>query len=230
MPTSRISRAAVNARNQILTELKDDHKRVKKAYRQFQKLDSQKDQDACATIVEQVLDELTVHSAIEEELLYPMLRGTIANPGLIDEAEVEHEAMHTLMDQLRGMNPSDEKYAARFTVMCEYVLHHVKEEEHEVFPLLEKARLDWESMASDMARRRQELMPAAGAEDKAAPSHDSHAAHAAHAADDEGAGEDASAETPAGVADEDSPLLGTGNRGSARRASPGPGRPGPAGR
>ncbi len=219
MPTSRTSRAAVNARTQILAELKDDHKRVKKAYKQFQKLDGQKNPEACAAIVEQVLDELTVHSALEEELLYPMLRGSISDPALLDEAEVEHESMHTLMDQLRGMNPADEKYAARFTVMCEYVLHHVKEEEGEMFPLVEKAKLDWESMAADMTQRRQELMPAAEGQTTAA-------------ADDEGAGEDASTETAAGMADEDSPALsngtGTGSRNGARRASPG--RSGPAGR
>lgn len=220
MPTSRISRAAIHARTQILTELKDDHKRVKKAYKQFQKLDGQKNPEACAAIVEQVLDELTVHSAIEEELLYPMLRGAIADTDLIDEAEVEHEAVHTLMDQLRGMSPADEKYAARFTVMCEYVLHHVKAEETEMFPLAEQPRLDWESMASDIARRRQELMPSEASETTAAD--------ASAADDEEGLGEDGSTRSPAGVADEDGPLIDAGNRGAARRGAPG--RSGPAGR
>ena len=217
MPTSRISRAAIHARTQILTELKDDHKRVKKAYKQFQKLDGQKNSEACAAIVEQVLDELTVHSAIEEELLYPMLRGAIADTDLIDEAEVEHEAVHTLMDQLRGMSPADEKYAARFTVMCEYVLHHVKEEETEMFPLAEQTRLDWESMASDIARRRQELLSAEASETTAADS--------STADDEEGLGEDSSTRSPAGVADEDGPLTDSGNRSAARGAASGRSRP-----
>jgi hemerythrin superfamily protein len=110
--------------------------------------------------VRQVLDELTVHAAVEEELLYPAARGALAEASLIDEAEVEHESLHALIEQLRAMTPEDDKYVARFTVLCEYVLHHVKEEEGEMFPLLEKARLDWESMAAEMDARRRELMPA----------------------------------------------------------------------
>jgi hypothetical protein len=67
--------------------------------------------------------------------------------------------MHVFLNQLRGMGPDDEKFAARFTVLCEYVLHHVKEEESEMFPQLERARLDWEGLAQEMDERRQELAP-----------------------------------------------------------------------
>ena len=167
MATSRSSsRAATAARTQILSDLKDDHKRVKKAYKDFQKLDIESDPDACQAIVEQVCQELTVHATLEEELLYPAARGA-AEEDLIDEAEVEHETVKALIAQLEGMSPQDEKYAARFTVLCEYVLHHVKEEEGEMFPQLERARLDWEAMAAEMAERREELMATETADDDA---------------------------------------------------------------
>lgn len=156
----RTSRAAANSRTQILTQLKDDHKRVKKAYRDFQKLDHHDDQEQCATLVEQVLSELRVHSALEEELLYPAARGIVTEEDLVDEAEVEHQMLHVLVDQLSSMGPEDDLYAARFTVLCEYVVHHVKEEEGELFPQLERARLDWESLAREMDERREELMSA----------------------------------------------------------------------
>lgn len=169
MPTARsasrnTSRAAAAARNQILSELKDDHKRVKKAYREFQKMDSEADPQSCEALVRQVLDELTVHAQLEEELLYPAARGAIADEDLVDEAEVEHESVKTLIEQLREMSPDDEKYAARFTVLCEYVLHHVKEEEGEMFPQLERVRLDWETLSAEMTKRREELMPEEGAD------------------------------------------------------------------
>ena len=167
MATSRSSsRAATAARTQILSDLKDDHKRVKKAYKDFQKLDIESDPEACQAIVEQVCQELTVHATLEEELLYPAARGA-AEEDLIDEAEVEHETVKALIAQLEGMSPQDEKYAARFTVLCEYVLHHVKEEEGEMFPQLERARLDWEAMAAEMAERREELMATETADDDA---------------------------------------------------------------
>ena len=163
MATSRTtshtnSRAASTARTQILSELKEDHKRVKKAYRDFEKLDVEEDPEACKAIVDQVLEELTVHATLEEELLYPAARGAIEDD-LLDEAEVEHGTVHALIDQLKGMGPEDAKYAAYFTVLCEYVLHHVKEEEGEMFPQLESASLDWESLSAEMAARREELMP-----------------------------------------------------------------------
>jgi hemerythrin superfamily protein len=153
------SRAAVAVRTQVLNQLKEDHKRVKKAYRDFQKLDLQEDAEACEGIVHQVLEELTVHADLEEELLYPAARSAIATSGLIDEAEVEHESLHALIESLRGLNAQDEKFAARFTVLCEYVMHHVKEEEGEIFPELENARLDWESLGAEFMARRKQLLP-----------------------------------------------------------------------
>jgi hemerythrin superfamily protein len=153
MATNATSRAASAARNDVLSQLIADHKRVRKAYKEFEKLDAEDDAERCEEIVQQVLQELTLHAALEEEFLYPAARGEVEDD-LLDEAEVEHESMHTAIDQLRGMSPSDEKYAARFTVLCEYVLHHVKEEEGQMFPQLERAQLDWASLAAEMNDRR----------------------------------------------------------------------------
>lgn len=162
--SSRMTRAASDARDEVLKALKDDHKRVKKAYREFQKLDAESDLEQIEPIVRQVLDELTLHAQLEEELLYPAARGAVDEEDLIDEAEVEHESMKTLIEQLRAMDVEDEKFCARFTVLCEYTLHHVKEEEGEMFPELERARLDWEGIAAEMLERRAEQAgtPSAG--------------------------------------------------------------------
>jgi hemerythrin superfamily protein len=158
MATRHNSRAATAARSTILTALIDDHKRVKKAFRDFKKLDAEDDVQARHEIVMQVLTELQIHAALEEELLYPAAREALDDTDMLDEAEVEHESAHTLMDQLSGMSPEDDKYFARFTVLCEYVLHHVKEEEGEMFPALESARIDWPALAKEVESRREELM------------------------------------------------------------------------
>jgi hemerythrin superfamily protein len=162
MATTRTSRAASLARDEIIDQLKDDHRRVRKAYREFQKLDADRHADSAAGIVQRVLAELSVHAALEEELLYPAARAAVAPQSLIDEAEIEHESMHALIDQLSSLGPGDDKYAARFTVLCEYVLHHVKEEEGELFPRLQRTRLDWEGLAADLSARREELMAREG--------------------------------------------------------------------
>lgn len=200
MPSSRTTRGASKARDEVLSLLKDDHKRVKKAYRDFRRLDGESDPEACAAIVQQVLGALTVHAELEEELLYPAARDSIADESLIDEAEVEHETMKSLIEQLKGMDPEDEKYAARFTVLCEYTLHHVKEEEGEMFPQLQRVRLDWESLAAEMMQRRETLM----AEQGIAPE--------GEAGDDSGAAEE-----------------GNGSSGQRARKSPGAQRSGAQG-
>ncbi|MBS3997026.1 MAG: hemerythrin domain-containing protein, partial [Hydrogenophaga sp.] len=147
MATRPSSRAATAARSAILGALVDDHKRVKKAFRDFKKLDTESDTEAAEALVQQVLMELQIHAALEEELLYPAAREALKDTDMLDEAEVEHESAHTLINQLSAMSPGDDKYFARFTVLCEYVLHHVKEEEGEMFPALETAKLDWEALA-----------------------------------------------------------------------------------
>lgn len=154
--TTANTRTQNAARSQVIGELKEDHKRVRKAYKAFEKLDREQSPQECEALVQQVLDELTLHAALEEEFLYPAVHELIDEPDLIDEAEVEHETMHTAIGQLRDMGATDEKFAARFTVLCEYVLHHVKEEEGEIFPKLEKLKLDWDAIAEGMAMRRAE--------------------------------------------------------------------------
>lgn len=159
--TSRTNNRAANAaRNEILETLKEDHKRVKKAYREFTKLDREAEPERCEELVRQVLADLELHTALEEEFLYPAAREAIAQPDLVDEAEVEHESAKALIEQLNAMESDDEKFAARFTVLCEYVMHHVKEEETELFPQLQNARLDWENIAREMTERRNEMAPA----------------------------------------------------------------------
>ena len=160
------SRAVVNARNEVLGDLVEDHKRIKKAFKEFEKLDIESDEQRCQEIVKQVLQELSLHAEIEEEFLYPAGRAALSDEALIDEAEVEHETLHALIVQLESMQPSDDKYEARFTVLCEYVMHHVKEEEKELFPQLEKARLDWETMAALVRERRGAMMTSSSAQQK----------------------------------------------------------------
>jgi hemerythrin superfamily protein len=138
--------------------LKEDHDKVKKAFKEFEKMDRE-DTESCQQLIRSVCEDLKVHTALEEEIFYPAVREVIEDEDLMNEAAVEHETAKMLIDQLENMGPDDPNYFATFTVLGEYVMHHVKEEEDEMFPQAKKAKdLDFESLAAEMASRKQALL------------------------------------------------------------------------
>jgi hemerythrin superfamily protein len=137
--------------------LKEDHQRVEKAFKDFEKLDRD-DGQAVQALVRMVCEELKVHTTIEEEIFYPAVRGAIDDEDLMNEASVEHETAKMLIEQLENMPPDDPNYHATFTVLGEYVMHHVEEEEDEMFPAARKTDLDFEDLAQRMKQRKEELM------------------------------------------------------------------------
>jgi hemerythrin-like domain-containing protein len=136
--------------------LKQDHDKVEKAFKDFEKADRQ-DPEACRQLIETVCDDLKVHTALEEEIFYPAVREAIEDQDLLNEAAVEHETARMLIEQLENMGSDDPNYFATFTVLGEYVRHHVKEEQGEMFPAAKKARLDLESLGERMRARKREL-------------------------------------------------------------------------
>ena len=160
-------RGNAKARNEILEMLMEDHKRVKRAFRDGEKLTEQEDDDGLEQIVRQTCAELTVHATLEEELFYPALRKEIRETDLLDEAEVEHTSAKTLIAELEQMDSSDPKFAATFKVLGEYVKHHIHEEEGELFPQLGRTGVRWEALQQEMQRRREELMAENGLADRA---------------------------------------------------------------
>ena len=137
--------------------LKEDHEKVKKAFKEFEKMD-RSDTESCRELVERVCAELRVHTTLEEEIVYPALREAIEDEDIMNEAAVEHETAKMLIEQLENMEPDDPNYFATFTVLGEYVMHHVKEEEGEMFPQAKKAKdLDLEALGEQIKARKEEL-------------------------------------------------------------------------
>lgn len=164
-------RTATQARDRIIKMLKDDHARVRQAFKQFAKLDAEEDAQVREALVDRTCAELTIHATLEEEVFYPAAREAVRDEDLVEEAEVEHATAKSLIEQLKQMDPDDPKYGPTFTVLGQYIEHHVKEEERELFPQVAKAKLDWESLCDDMNSRRAELMsqvmPAEAVDDSA---------------------------------------------------------------
>lgn len=137
--------------------LKEDHARVKQSFKEFEKLD-QADTATLQEMVRAVCAELKAHTTIEEEIFYPAVRAAIEDEDLMNEAQVEHASAKDLIAQLEGMQPDDPLYSATFTVLGEYVLHHVKEEESEMFPQVRKAKLDLEELGAKIMARKQQIL------------------------------------------------------------------------
>lgn len=139
--------------------LMDDHKKVKKMFKDFEGIKDGDDTDK-SELVARICEELTLHMQIEEELFYPAARDALSedDEDLLDEADVEHNGAKELIAQLEGMEPGDDHYDAKVTVLGEYIEHHVKEEENEMFPKLKKAKLNTTALGAAMAERKQELM------------------------------------------------------------------------
>jgi hemerythrin-like domain-containing protein len=150
MPKSRSK--ALNA----IQLLKEDHEYVKKAFRAFEKMDHE-DHQAMKALVSQVCEALKVHTRVEEELFYPAARKAIKDEDLMNEAEVEHDSARSLIRQLERMKPDDPKYAATFTVLGEYVKHHVKEEESEMFPKARRKRMNLQRLGDRLMARKIQL-------------------------------------------------------------------------
>jgi len=119
--------------------LKDDHKTVEKLFKQFE----QAGENARAEkrkLVDSMIEELTTHTYIEEEIFYPAARAAVPETkDHVLESVEEHHVMVWLMAELRDLDPADETFDAKVTVLTENVRHHVEEEEDEWFPDVRKA-------------------------------------------------------------------------------------------
>jgi len=161
MATNRSKSSDSKARNNetdAIAVLTADHKTVKALFKQFEQLKEQEDADEQkARLVQQICNELTVHAQVEEELFYPAVRDAIDDDDLMDEADIEHASAKELIAQLEELAPGDDHYDARVTVLGEYIDHHVKEEEGEMFDKARKADVDTRALGEQIVERKEEL-------------------------------------------------------------------------
>jgi hemerythrin superfamily protein len=142
-----------------LTLLKKDHDEVKKM---LKGLDDTTDR-AIKTrqdLFERLKFSLTVHEQMEEAVLYPALKEHAETKEIVLEAYEEHDVVDTIFGELEQTPFDDETWHAKLTVMRENLLHHIQEEEDEMFGqvrrLFDKATLEslGEQMRSIKAQAR----------------------------------------------------------------------------
>lgn len=117
-----------------ITLLKNDHRTVEKLFKRFETA-GERAFVKKRQLVDQIIEELSRHAAIEEQLFYPVARLTV--PGTDDialESLEEHHIIKWVLAELETMAPEDERFDAKVTVLIENVRHHVREEEEDLFP------------------------------------------------------------------------------------------------
>ena len=145
------------AKQDAIALLKADHRKVEEL---FEKFESAKGDGAKRRIALQICMELTVHTAIEEEIFYPACEGKVEED-LIKEAYVEHDGAKVLMAEIEAGGPDDEYYDAKVKVLQVQIEHHVKEEEQMLKGMFSQARragLDMDALGEQLAARKRELM------------------------------------------------------------------------
>jgi hemerythrin superfamily protein len=143
------------AAKDAITLLKADHEAVSQLFAEYERTRSVVNKKA---LVAELCTALTVHAQLEEELFYPAVKAALNDKQLVPEATVEHTGVKDLIAQLEGVEPSGEMYDAKVKVLSEYVKHHVKVEQSEMFTKAKASSLDLMELGARMAARKDELM------------------------------------------------------------------------
>lgn len=146
------------SKTDAIAMLTADHKKVKKLFKDFDKLKESGSVSDKQEVVSEICMELTIHAQLEEEIFYPAVREAINDDDLMDEAIIEHAGAKELIAQLEAANPSEQYYDAKVTVLGEEIDHHVEEEESDMFVKAKKSKLNLAELGGEMAQRKEELM------------------------------------------------------------------------
>ena len=152
--TTHAAKAPAAAKDAIAL-LKADHEAVSQLFAEYEKTRSASNKKA---LVAEICTALSVHAQIEEEVFYPAVKAALKDKVMVPEAKVEHAGIKDLIAQLEDAEPDGEAYDAKVKVLSEYVKHHVKEEQNEMFPKAKASSLDMAELGAQMAMRKHALL------------------------------------------------------------------------
>ncbi len=158
MATAKKTTSKAASKTDAISLLMQDHADVRALFKQYEKLCKQDAEgEEKQSLAMEICAQLTAHATVEEEIFYPAARSEKTDD-LLDEAEVEHASAKDLIAQIEGMEPEDDLYDAKVTVLGEYIEHHVKEEEGEMFTKVKSLKLDLEELGAQIQARKEELL------------------------------------------------------------------------
>lgn len=120
-----------------VTYLTKEHEEAKAL---FEQIEATNDVATKQQLAAKVIDALRAHTKIEEEVLYPVMREELSKgTKLFEEAMQEHQEAKKAMKEMEELSPDDPEWEDKFEILMHGVLHHAKEEETEMFPMMREA-------------------------------------------------------------------------------------------
>lgn len=148
--------------------LKKQHREVEGLFKKLEKAEGAQDR---RELLDQLRMNLEAHTTIEEEIFYPAVAdlGTKKAEEMVNEAFEEHHVVKLVLRDLPNVDPEDERFEAKVTVLSELIEHHVEEEEKEMFKLAGKiGKEEMDGLAERMESRFEELIGQSGRRSRAA--------------------------------------------------------------
>ncbi len=122
-----------------ITLLREDHRRIEKLSASFERT-SQRAKKTQRRIVDRMAGELTIHTALEEHVFYPLVRQSVPDATFaVLEGLEEHHVVELLLNELAEISPSDEQFVPKVMVLIQTVRRHVEREERDVFPRMRQS-------------------------------------------------------------------------------------------
>lgn len=149
---TELDESAQKTRTDVIGMIKADHRKVDLMFAEYE---SNKKKSAKKALLQKIVEELNVHSAAEEKLVYPSLKQTDAEG--TNEAYEEHHVVEGVLKELMAVNEINELVDAKVKVLCELVHHHVKEEEGKLLPEVRSSGVDLEKMGADFQAEKARL-------------------------------------------------------------------------
>ena len=117
-----------------------DHNRVRGLFARYREAENAENTGEMHSVAEKIIEELEVHTTIEEEIFYPTVHDFSEDlAAVVDEGVEEHHVAKVLIEELGSLEPGTDQWKAKMTVLIENVEHHAEEEESEMFPDIRSA-------------------------------------------------------------------------------------------
>lgn len=150
-----MDRTLCEGASDAITILEQDHARLRKLMSDFGRFD-QGDEQACRKAVDNVCAEIEIHTALEDEVLFPAVLAVLGDHSLRRSVEIEHRS-DQVVRRIASLASTEVRFDVTFSALRKFMITHMEHEEKELFPQIERTSLDLVRIGRCLCARRVEL-------------------------------------------------------------------------